>query len=335
MGAAAPFVGMGMQGIQAITSGASGKQAARQAQGRADHAQGNIDQMMGAGMDMWGQQNAQSQQFLQGRGNAQVNGMAQRAYGQIDGLTPQRAQQFQQFSFDPVTQLRGQAMSDFDQFAGNQRAAAAEQAGQAFRGVGSTLNQQMASRGIGAGSGVAAGALSGFAGQQGQTLANLNRDLAAQGNQAGLQAMQFDVGSGLQQAGMQSQYNLAQNQFGLQANDQFFNQGMAAATTPVQMQQQLYQQNQLNPYLQMQAGLNPASMLGPALQGNMGLLDLSHQQNQAASSGKGSAMGGMMGGLGQLPTPNKGGPAAAGQGFQYQGMPTSYGAGGTPGPRTR
>ena len=154
---------------------------------------------------------------------------------QAQGLNPTRFTP-DQYSFDNVRATRQQAMNDFKRFAADQRMSGLEQAAQGFSQFGDALNEQLASRGLSANSGQAGAALGQFAGQQGQALANLNRDLSAQAGQLGLQASQFDVTSGLQQSQLGSNYNLGFNQLGQSANDSFYNQAFNTASLDQQGQ---------------------------------------------------------------------------------------------------
>lgn len=117
-----------------------------------------------------------------------------------------------QFEFDPVAATRQQAI-DFSMQAGDRaRATAQEQAALAMRQGSQGIDKMLAARGLSADSGVGAAALAQLGAATGQQMADLNRDLASQGQQAALQASQFDVGSLLDLAGMSSQYNLGLNQ---------------------------------------------------------------------------------------------------------------------------
>lgn len=327
MGSAAPFIGPAVQLGQGVAAGASGKRAGRAADQRMSQFDQATDAMMGMGQDAAGMmmdaaQNFQNpelaNQILSGAQGAAagLGNIFNNAMGTIQGIQGPQAGQvgLNEFSFDPVQQIRQQAMGDFNQFAGAQRAMAAEQAGRAMTQGAAGVDAAMAASGMSRGSGPAAAAMAQLGAQQGQSMAQLNRDLAAQGQQAGLQAAQFDVGTGLQLGQMGSQYNLGFNQLGLGADAQRFGQqlqagqfgmdqasqaammGAQALTSPIDMLQGIYQQNYLQPGMQAMGGLQ--NMMGQGMQAMMGGLELRDQQLQRAGSGKGSGIGGGAAGIG-------------------------------------
>lgn len=142
-------------------------------------------------------------------GNVPMHAPSQVNLSPVHAGTPFTANQF---AFDPVAATRQQAI-DFSMQAGDRaRATAQEQAALAMQQGAGGIDKMLAARGMSADSGVGAAALAQLGAATGQQMADLNRDLASQGQQAALQASQFDVGSLLDLAGMGSQYNLGINQ---------------------------------------------------------------------------------------------------------------------------
>lgn len=325
--AALPAIGAGIQGAQAISAGQSGKRAARQADERMGVYDTHIDNLMGMGMDAIGGmqdmaagfQNPQLANQIMHHGQSAADGLggifggAADAIGGINIPGVQEAQ-LTDFSFEQPQQIRQQAMADFERFAGDQRAAAQEQFGRSMTQGSASLDAALADRGIAPGSGVAGGAMADIARGGMEQASVLNRDLAAQGGQLGLQAAQFDVGTGLQLGQMGSQYNLGRNQLALQQAGQMFDQGLAGAgmqadligrqaqlgaagqTAGLDVLQNLYQQNYLQPGMAAQQGL--MNLAGLGMQGAQFGLGLRDEQMARAASGKGAATGGALTGLG-------------------------------------
>jgi hypothetical protein len=189
----------------------------------------------------------------------------------------------------------GQTMDTFNQFAGNQRAMAADQAGQAMTQGLQGLDTALADRGMARGSGVAAAGASQLAQGQAEQMAGLNRDLANQAGQLGLQGAQFDINRMLQEQQMGSQFALGA---GAQRGQ---NLGMAgnmlgqAYQAPLQMQQQLFQQNQMNPYMQMMGMTNPMQMLQMGFGGAQQGLDYAAQNAMQGGAGFGAGMSNLTG----------------------------------------
>lgn len=199
-------------------------------------------------------------------------------------------------------------------FGDRARATAREQQGLAFSQQNDALNAMLASRGISSNSGVAAGALGQLAGQQGQQFAELNRGLADQAAQLGLQAGQFDAQQALGFAGLGVQNAANQNaaqamRFQNQLAGQQFQAGLigqqnalqnAAVTDPLQMLQGIYQQNHLAPQLAALGMLNPNALSGVVAGGQQGNLDRYERMIGAAGEGYGNAAGGALGGFGDF-----------------------------------
>jgi len=247
--------------------------------------------------------------------------------GLLQGSTPG-------YDFGPGRTMQEQAMNTFEEFAGNQRNAALENAGAAFTQGGDALNAALASRGLSANSGAAIQGLSDLANQGAQSRVNLERDLANQAGQIGLDATKFDISSGLQREGMESGFaanaaNIANQalgtagQLGLGAGQNALtNQGQASqfelartgqvaqnlmgagdlartgfesgVMNPLAMQQQMYQQNQIAPYMQMMGMADPGGMLANILAAQGGNLERRADQNV------GGNMGGFATGMGSL-----------------------------------
>jgi len=132
----------------------------------------------------------------------------------------------QGYNFAPGRSMQEQTMETFRQQAEGARQSGLENVGQAFTQGQDALSAALASQGISAGSGVAAGALGDMAMQGAGQRAMLERDLAAQAGQTALQGAQFDVGAGLQREQMESGYNLGFGGLGLQGLGQAGNLGL-------------------------------------------------------------------------------------------------------------
>jgi hypothetical protein len=207
--------------------------------------------------------------------------------------------------------------------AGNRaRVGGREQLAMQMQGAESGLNAQLASRGLSPNSGAAVSALTQNAVGANQALAGLERNIADMTGQAAMQGAQLDtqnllnltnmssnftMGNNQIQAGLDqaaNQYNLgaAQGMAGLQGmqNDVTMQQGAlrnAAYTEPLGMLQGLYQQNYLQPQMQMQqllAGVG-GQMLAGGLGGTEAGLDRRSEAVSGAGSGKGSSMGNAQG----------------------------------------
>lgn len=247
-------------------------------------------------------------------------------------------QQFQanNFDFSPTQQVTNQTIQSAMDAGQRARDTALEQAAMGFTSGGDALDAALAARGISRNSGVGAAALSQMGAQAGQSLAELNRSIADQTQQAALQGAQLDINSALQMAGLGSNYNLGMNQLGLQnvqgqnnllaglatsgqANDLARAQGLAGlqglndqatlqqtqmraagVTDPLGLLQGIYQQNYLNPQMQfanLQTGL-AGTLLGGAFSG----MDANNRYRlegaQQAGSGKGAGTAGGFQGLG-------------------------------------
>jgi len=213
--------------------------------------------------------------------------------GQLTGIGDQLKGIDPSFNFQAGTDTMDQAMSAFQGFADNSRNSALEQAGTALTSGGDALDAAMASRGISRSSGVAAGAMGDMAMQGAQARVGLERDLSNQAGQIGLDATKFDINRMLQEQGMQSNFAL---QAGAQKGQNLANAGSAysqAYTTPLGMQQDLYQQNQMNPYMQMMGMSNPMDLIGMAYQGFGNATAQAGQNAAQGGAGMGSGMAGM------------------------------------------
>lgn len=361
------WIGPAVSAATSIGSGIKGKQAANQADQKANAFDEQLMGMMGGAMGQLDDLGQRRDAFLNGAidpnalanqaatgGQAYQNtlaGLAGQLQGGVPGMnfgpvagssiTETAAQnlggmQGAGYDFGPGREIQAQAMQNFQEYASGAQDAALEQAGQAFTGGQRALDAALASRGMSRDSGVAAAETANMARQGAQSQVNLARDLAAQAGQIGLDATKFDIGSGLQREGMESNFALGSAGQGLQAaqaagqlglgigQNYLTNQGQQAdynlgtaaqnaqnvglagelATqgymNPLQVQQQMFQQNQMQPYLQMASMTNPMQMLSSimALQG--GNLERRADQNTGAN------FGGLGGALGDLSSSIKG-----------------------------
>jgi hypothetical protein len=284
-----------------LNSGIKGKGAAAQANQRQSALDERGNQMLDTGMGMINNYQDQAQGFLEGgtgtgadlmnqarQGGQDLSQSLQGLAGQLQGATPT-------FDFQSGSNVMDQAMDTFDQFSGRARNTALEQAGLGLTSGGNALDAAMASRGISRNSGIAAGAMQDLAMQGAQQRVGLERDLANQAGQIGLQATQFDVNRQLQEQGMQSQFALgagaqrAQN-LGLAADLQ-----TQAYATPLSMQQQMYQQNQMMPYLQMMGMSNPMDLIGMGMNTMNQGLGYAGQNAAAGGAGFGAGMSSLTG----------------------------------------
>lgn len=363
MGWVAPAIGA----ATSIGSSIKGKQGAQEAQQQQNQYDEQLSGMLSGLSDQRNQMVSQAQNFLggaidpnqlastakaQGQGYQQNLGnlqdtlagnVPQMNFGPIagQGIAGSAAEALQgmggpTYDFEAGRGIQDQAMQQFEQFAGRQRDQALEQAGRAFTGGGNALNEALAGRGISANSGVAGEALSGLARQGAQSQVDLERSLADMAGQQGLAATQFDIQSGLQREGMESNFalgaaqQLGQNlgqagQLGLGMGQNFLtgqgqqadfslgqasqvaqNAGLAgdlatqAYMNPLQMQQTMFQQNQMQPYLQMMGMTNPQDMMAQILALQGGNLDRRAEQNV------GGNLGGLPGYMGDLQSSIKG-----------------------------
>jgi len=347
------WIGPAIGAATSIGSGIKGKQGAGQAQQRQDQQDALTQEMLGGFQDERTAMQGQANKFLTG-GGLSASGLANQAqsggqnyqnqlwglmetlqgntpsmeFGSIpgQGIAGSAASSLSSmggptYNFEPGRRIQDQAMQQFDEFSGRQRDTALEQAGQAFTGGNRALSEALAGRGISANSGVAGSALGDLARQGAQSQTDLGRALADQAGQQGLAATQFDISSGLQREGMESNFALgaagqeasnmqASGQLGLgmgqnmltgqgqQAQFELGRAGQVAQNAglagdlatqsymnPLQMQQQMFQQNQMQPYLQMMGMTNPQDMLRAAMGMQDSALDRRERQNEGTSFG--------------------------------------------------
>ena len=285
-------------GATSIGSGIKGKGAANKADQRQAQQDERGNLMMDTGMGMMKDFQNQAQNFLNGggpgadlmdqarTGGSQLQDKLGGLAGQLEGATPT-------FDFEQGSNTMDQAMAGFDQFATGARANAREQAGQSVTAGSDSLDAALASRGISRNSGVAAGAMGDIMAQGSQGMVNLERDLANQGAQMGLDATKFDVNRLMQEQQMGSQFALGA---GAQRGQ---NLGMAgnlygqAYQAPLQMQQQMFQQNQMQPYMQLMGMSNPMDFINMAFGGGQQATAQAGQNAAAGGAGFGSGMAGL------------------------------------------
>jgi hypothetical protein len=301
-------ISLGIQGTQAMGSGISGKQAAKQANQRQKQLEARFDPIMGQAFEGLFGENGAFGQMLGGPGLAAGQNLFNRALtegdqfsaamgdyqnqltnlvggptsaetqgtqgafdiaGQLRGMGPQFGFDFsnpaigagmgavgnaisgmggampgmnfardaaaasmagpQAYDFSTGRGMQDQIMRTFQEQAAGARQSGMENIGQSFTQSQDALNAALASQGISAGSGVAAGALGDLAMQGANQRAILERDLAAQAGQTALQGAQFDVGAGLQREQMESGYNLGFGGLGMQGLNQAGNLGLGMA----------------------------------------------------------------------------------------------------------
>jgi len=311
-------------GANAINSGIKGKNAAKEANQRQAQMDQHNSQFLNQGMSIMGDMQNRADSFLNGTtgeaarladqartGGAAFSGQMNNIAGQLMGNTPT-------FDFTQGSNIMDQSMAAFDQYATGARNSAREQAGAGMTAGGNALDAALAGRGISRNSGVAAGAMGDMAMQGAQQMVGLERDLSNQAAQSGLQATQFDVNRVLQEQGMGSQFALGS------AAQRGQNLGMAgdmygqAYTTPLAMQQQLYQQNQLNPYMQMQSMMNPMDLISMAMGGMQGATSTAGANAATGGAGMGSGMAGLTGQMWDyLSNKNQGGGGSVGGSNTY------------------
>ena len=319
MATALPFVGAGIQGIQAVTSGVQGKQAQQQAaqqQQMANQAfQGMLDttnQITGGLQNsLAGFQNpelrSQVTQAAQDLGGT-LMGNAQNAAAQLGaGGGADMARNFanRHMNFGPVNQNLQLATQNAQEAAQRARNIASEQSALGARNSLQALDAAMAARGFSRNSGAAAAGLADLQRQNALTRSQLEGTLANQAGQTALQAAQLDTANLLQSQGQQAQFNLGMNQLGAQTglslqqlNDQQALQRAGllndAATQGFGALQQTYQQNFLNPQMQLQGLL--ASIAGQGMatgaQGIAGILGDMNKAVSDANTGSGNALSG-------------------------------------------
>ena len=319
MATALPFVGAGIQGIQAVTSGVQGKRAQQQAakqQQMANRAfQGMLDttNRITSGIeDRLGQfsnPELRDQIYLQAQGLgdtlSQNAGNAANQLGQGGGSAMARNAANRTFDFQPVqTQLESTTQAVRDS-AARARNLASEQAALSQRNSMQALDAAMASRGFSRNSGAAAQGLANLQQQNALARTQLEGQLADQAANTAFQAGQLDSQNLLQQQGQQAQFNLGMNQLGAQTglqlqqmNDQQALQRAGllnnAATQGFNALQNTYQQNYLAPQMQLQGLL--ASIAGQGMatgaQGISGILGDMNQAVTDANTGAGNALGG-------------------------------------------
>lgn len=331
MGAAAfPAIGLGMSAAQGVNSGIKGKQAADQAETLSQEQLGLGRELLGTGQELLQtQQNAYNNFSRPGMGQqvtdmaqqagADIQGIASGASGQLGALAGQAGNLGQISAPNGISQSAinpdtlGQTIQNALDFSQRQRTSAMEQTATGFAQGADALNEQLAARGLSAGSGVAAGALGDLARQGAQARTGLERDLATQAGQQALQAGQFDIQNTLSSQQLQNQYNLGFNQLDQAAQGQNIqNQlaglglsgdliqggaqlGIQGAQAPYQLAQSAYSQNYLNPQMQVLGMMNPAAYIGAGSQALGEIGDRYTQGSAAAGAGKGSAKGAIPG----------------------------------------
>lgn len=285
-------------GISSIGSGVKGKQAANEANQRQAQLDQTNQQFMRQGMSMAEAMQNQANSFLQGGGvagdlmdQARTGGAA--FQGQLTDLANQLMGATPTFDFQSGSNLMDQTMQQFQDYATGARNTGFEGISRSFTQGNQALDAMLASSGMSADSGVGAAARGQMAAEGAGQMAGLERDLSAQLGQTALQGAQFDVNRILQEQGMGSQFALGA---GAQRGQ---NLGMAgsllgqAYQAPLAMQQQMYQQNQLNPFLSMMGMTNPMDFLSMAFGGM-------NQATQVAGGNAASGGAGMGAGLGNL-----------------------------------
>lgn len=259
--------------------------------------------------------------------------------------------QADQFDFSPIQQIADMANQNFQDTSAGIRSSAQDQQALAMQQGNRGLSQMMADRGISQNSGVGAQAMMEMGQQGNQQMAQLNRDLSAQGRDTALAGAQFDANTALQMGQMGSQYNLGMNQLGSshtlgqnqigsqyslgrdqqqadftlgqnqvgssynlgmnqlgqssalnaynanlsgkQHNADLFNMGTnyrtAAQTAPLQLQNQMYQENMLNPMMQGMQMNNPMQMFAALMGGQQDITQMYGNAAGNAGAGAGSA----------------------------------------------
>ena len=121
------------------------------------------------------------------------------------------------YDFGGARSFLDETMSNFEDQAGRTRAMAQEQAARSMTAGGAGLDAALAGRGISGDSGLAVAGLSELMGEQSGMMANLNRELATQGQQMGLAAAQMDTQNRLTLDQMASNFALGSGGQALQA----------------------------------------------------------------------------------------------------------------------
>ena len=324
VGAIASGIGSGLQAVQGIASGISGKGASNKLeQDMQGQNQLYTGMLQGGSNALSGLQKA-GQQFANPNLANQVLGKAQGLGGQLSGIANQAAGQLGSvggYSFDPLKGMLGQTMAEQAAFGDRARATATEQAALAGQQGTSALDAALASRGFSRNSGAAAAGLAQLGAQTQQGLVGLNRDLANQAGQAGLQAAQLDSQNALQFGGLASQYNLGYGQLKDQEAMQAAGLKSDALKTGFDALQGTYQNNYLNPGLQY-AGLASGlagQLTGIGAGGLQGNTDIRAKGLQSAGGGKGAGVGGGASGFQSLGSVLPGKPQATGGGSGIPG----------------
>ena len=253
--AAIQGIGAGVQAGQAINSGIKGQRAQNQYDQDMNQQRDMLSGVVTTGQEYLNQVGTGYQQFNNPQLGNDVLNMAQGAAGGVadvnratadalgnqgiagDALSllqggyqnnvggiPQAGPQMtfnqpgmDQYDFTQAGQMAGQFTQNALTAGNNARLTAREQLGAQTTASNEALNAQLASRGLGAGSGAAAAALAQNAMAANQQMAGLERGIAEMSGNAALQGAQLDASNLLQMTGMGSQYNLGMNQLGQQS----------------------------------------------------------------------------------------------------------------------
>lgn len=324
MTSVAPFIGPALQGVAGIASGIGGKQQQQKLDQQIDTSNKAFTDMMNAG----GQTLSNFGQLAEGFNNpelsAEVLGRARNLGDQLKGIADTAVQGIGRsegqnialnaaqggFNFDPLRQNLGQALQLAQDSAARARATSAQQGALAMQQGADTLTAQLAQRGLGPRSGATVAGLTDLNRQNALGRMQLESDLANQAGQMALQGAQMDTQNLLAHNQMASQYDLGnrqmQGQLGLglsQLNDQqaLMRAGLQsdALTQGFNALQGTYQQNFLNPFMQMQGliGNLAGGMMGTGAQGLMGNTGLTFEQAKAGGAGLGAGLAGLTGGI--------------------------------------
>jgi hypothetical protein len=155
----------------------------------------------------------ENEQFAQQIGQGAMGGFGSAMSG-LQGMVGQTPD-LNSFDIGGVANTQQMAIDNALGFGDRARATAKEQMGLGFNQQSDALDAALASRGLSRNSGVAAGALTGLLGQQGQQMAELNRGLADQQGNMALQAGQFDAQNALGMGQLGVQQTLGLNQQGI------------------------------------------------------------------------------------------------------------------------
>lgn len=157
-------------------------------------------------MGRYGRQMGDAVGRLSGYQN-QMGGLG-KVMGKLDPRIGTTIRSPKDFSFDPTKGMLNQTMQAATQYAGNARNSALENQALDLNKSGDALNAMLAGRGLGRGSGVAAGALTDLLAQGNQSRTQLQRDLASMQQEAALGALAQDNSNILALGEMGSQYNM-------------------------------------------------------------------------------------------------------------------------------